>query len=46
MPPWPALLRGALTGGVAVLACLLACRLLGVAEVSRLAGMVTRRLRR
>ncbi len=46
VPPWPALLRGALTGGVAVLACLVACRLLGVAEVSRLSAMITRRLRR
>ncbi len=46
LPPWPALLRGALTGGLAVGACLTACRLLGVAEVERLMGMVRRRLRR
>lgn len=46
LPVLPALLRGAVTGGVAVLACLLIARLLGVAEVARLVGMLTRRLRR
>ena len=46
VPAWPALLRGGVTGGVAVALCLLAGKLLGVGEVDRLVGMVTRRLRR
>lgn len=46
VPAWPALLRGALTGGAAVALFLLAGRLLGIGEVDRLWGMVRRRLRR
>lgn len=46
LPAWPALVRGALTGGAAVAVCLALCRLLGVPEVDRLIGLVTRRLRR
>ncbi|MCA9537791.1 MAG: murein biosynthesis integral membrane protein MurJ [Myxococcales bacterium] len=46
LPAWPALLRGALNGGVAALTCLALARALRLPEVSRLLGVLRRKLRR